>query len=269
MDYQTIKEKKFAFIGGGKIAGILIERIISARITKCTNIIASDINADRRHELRKKYGIYVTENNKESSDFGDIVFVAVPPGEVKAILSESCKAIDPQKMIISLAAAVPTWIYESVLCKTNPIVRMIPNIPSLTGDGINPYCFGQYVTEKHEPFIDELFALFGKSIRIEERLMNTATALTAMGPTYILPVMKALENAAISNGLQEDVARTLTTQMIEGTAAMVRETMKSPGVLQEYIGVQYLDEEEIHQTFASVFNKAFEKIKKAEDKIIA
>lgn len=269
MDYQTIKDKKYSFIGGGKIAGIFIERMISARVTKCTNIIASDMNAERRHELRKKYGIHVTEDNRESSDFGDVVFVALPPGDVKAVLSESCKAIDPQKIIISLAAAVPTWIYESVLCKTNPIVRVIPNIPSLTGDGINPYCFGQYVTDKHHPFIDELLSLFGKSIHIEERLMNAATALTAMGPTYILPVMKALEDAAVSNGLEKDVARTLTTQMVEGTATMTRETMKSPNILQEYIGVQYLDEDTVHQTFTSVFNKAFEKLKKAEDKIIA
>jgi pyrroline-5-carboxylate reductase len=269
MDYQTIKDKKYSFIGGGKIAGIFIERIISARITKCTNIMASEIKSERRHDLHKKYGIHVTEDNRESSDFGDVVFIAIPPGEVKAILSESCKAIDPQKMIISLAAAVPTWIYESVLCKINPIIRVIPNIPSLTGHGINPYCFGQHVTEKHEPFIDELLTLFGKSIRIDERLMNAATALTAMGPTYILPVMKALEDAAVANGLPPDIARTLTSQMIEGTAVMTRETMKSPDILQEYIGMQYLDEDEVHQTFTSVFNKAFEKIKKTEENIIA
>jgi len=270
MDYQLIKDKRYAFIGGGKIVGIFIERLISARVTKCTNIIASDIKPEHRRELRKKYGIHVTENNKESSDFGDIVFVAVPPGEVKAILSESCKAIDPQKMIISLAAAVPTWIYESVLCKTNPIiVRMIPNIPSLTGQCVNPYCYGQHVTNEHEPFIDELLALFGKSIRIDERLMNTATALTAMGPTYILPVMKALEDAAVANGLPLDIARTLTSQMIEGTAALTRETMKSSDELQKLIGVQYLDEKAVHQTFSSVFNKAYEKITRTEEKIIS
>lgn len=54
-----------------------------------------------------------------------------------------------------------------------------------------------------------------------------------MGPTYILPVMKALEDAAIEHGLQEDVARTLMSHMVEGTAAMTRETMKSPAVLQQ------------------------------------
>jgi pyrroline-5-carboxylate reductase len=269
MDYTSINDLKYAFIGGGKIAGIFIERIISARVTKCANIIASDINEERRHTLRKKYGIHVTDDNCESSDFGDVVFVALPPGGVKAILSESCKAIDPQKMIISLAAAVPTWIYESVLCKTNPIIRMIPNLPSLIGNGVNPYSFGQYVTDKHVPFIDELLALFGTSIRIDERMMNTATALTAVGPTYILPVIKALEDAAVSNGLQKDIARTLTTRMIEGTAAISRETMRPPSELQQLIGVHYLDEHEIHRIFSSAFTRAYEKIEKAEEKITA
>jgi pyrroline-5-carboxylate reductase len=99
--------------------------------------------------------------------------------------------------------------------------------------------------------------------------MNTVTALTAMGPTYILPVMKALEDAAIEHGLEEDVARTLMSHMVEGTAAKTRETMKSPAVLQDYIGVQHLDEENVQHTFTSMFNKALEKIKNAEEKITA
>lgn len=94
MDYHTIKDKKFSFIGGGKIAGIFIERLISARVTKGTNIISSDTNEERRHTLRKKYGIHITDDNRESSDFGQVIFIAIPPGSVKAVMSEICKAID-------------------------------------------------------------------------------------------------------------------------------------------------------------------------------
>ena len=48
-----------------------------------------------------------------------------------------------------------------------------------------------------------LLALFGETIRIDESLMNVATALTAVGPTYIFPVIKALKDEAVRMGLSE------------------------------------------------------------------
>lgn len=122
MDYQTVNDKKFSVIRAGEIASILVERIISARITKCTDISDSDIHVENLDILRNKFVMYVIRKYRESSDFGNAVSIALSTGDVKEVLSERCKVMDPQKIVILPAAAVPTWVYERLLSKRNPMI---------------------------------------------------------------------------------------------------------------------------------------------------
>lgn len=52
----------------------------------------------------------------------------------------------------------------------------------------------------------------------EERLMNVATALTAVGPTYVFPVIKALRDAAVRLGLPERQAQYAAAYTVMGAA---------------------------------------------------
>jgi len=138
MTDHRIQNKRFAFLGGGIIAGVFIERIRNARVTTSDSILTTDIDQTKLDSLSKRFGIKTSLKNRDGADFGDIIFLAVSPGTVKAVLSESCLMVQPDQIIISLAAAVPVWVIESVLCKEVPVVRVIPNTPSLIGAGVNP-----------------------------------------------------------------------------------------------------------------------------------
>jgi len=72
------------------------------------NIIASDNKTERLAELKQSFGINTTEENSKCAEFGDIIFLAVPPNQIKIVLSEDCKNIINKQMVISLAAAIPT-----------------------------------------------------------------------------------------------------------------------------------------------------------------
>jgi pyrroline-5-carboxylate reductase len=132
---------------------------------------------------------------------------------------------------------------------------------------MNPHCLGRYVTSDHLPLVEEMLRVFGETIRFEERLMNAATALTAVGPTYILPVIKALKEAAIGKGLSENDAQFAAAQTVFGTGQLVLETREDPDVLKLMIGTRTLKEEEARVTFAAAFEAAFEKISASEKKL--
>jgi pyrroline-5-carboxylate reductase len=264
---EKLKNKKYSFIGGGIIAGVFIERMIKSGAVLPENIIASDIKAERLSELKKSFGINVTEENSKCAEFGDVIFLAVPPNQIKIILSEDCTNIIDKQMVISLAAAIPTWIIESVLCKETPVVRVIPNTPSLIGEGMNPYAAGKHVKEEQIKFVEELLSIFGKTIRLKEDEMNLATALSAVGPTYFLPSIKAMKEFALKKGMNEVEAVRIISQTISGTAELIKETGKDPDELKLMIGTRTIDEESVKEIFTKAAEEALSKVNHATEKL--
>jgi pyrroline-5-carboxylate reductase len=264
-----IKNLKFSFLGAGIIAGVFIERLLKSGGVKPEQIFATDIRKDRLEELNNQFGIQVSPDNKEGAGLADVLFLAVPPSAVKSVLSEVRSALRPDALVVSLAAAVPTSLMEGVLENPNPVLRVIPNTPSLIGRGMNPHCLGRHVKREDLPFIASLLALFGETIRIDESLMNVATALTAVGPTYIFPVIKALKDEAVRMGLSEQDAQFAAAQTVSGAAQLVLETGKDPEVLKAMISTQTLNEAEALALFSAAFQTACDKISSAEKKLAA
>ncbi len=72
--------------------------------------------------------------------------------------------------------------------------------------------------------------------------MAIATALTAVGPTSVFPVIAVLADAAIAHGLPPSVAPPAAYQVVAGAAALVAETERSPNSLSLMISTRTLDE---------------------------
>ncbi|NWG12927.1 MAG: pyrroline-5-carboxylate reductase [Acidobacteria bacterium] len=262
-----INSMRWTFLGGGIIAGVFIERLLKAGNVKPEQLFATDIRADRLEELKNRFGVRVSVENQEGAAFADVLVLALPPGAVRSVLSEVRSQVRPDVLVVSLAAAVPTRLIEDALEKPNPVLRVIPNTPSLIGRGMNPHCLGSHVGPEHLPLIERILALFGETTRIDEALMNVATALTAVGPTYVLPVIKALKDTARRLGMSDQDARFAASQTVLGTAQLVLETGKDPDTLKMMIGTHTLKEEEACALFSAALEAAYEKISGAERKV--
>ena len=97
--------------------------------------------------------------------------------------------------------------------------------------------------------------------------MNAATALTAVGPTYIFPVIKALASAAQSKGIGHNDAMAMATHTVAGAAHLVYETGREPDDLKLMIGTRTLNEEQAATLFNEAFVQAFEKVCNSENKL--
>lgn len=266
---MEIREKRYAFLGGGIIAAVFIERLLKGAGVAAANILATDIRPERLQELEKRFGIRTSAVNAEGAAFGDVVFLAVPPSAVKPVLVEVRDKLRPGALIVSLAAAVPTRVIEEAAGGPTAVLRIIPNTPSLIGKGMNPHCLGSHVSPEELPFIDRLLALFGGTLRLKEEQMNAATALTAVGPTYIFPVIEAMAGAGAALGLPEDAALRAAAQTLLGAAHLVLETGKTPAELKGMIATRTLQEAEAQALFRKAIETAFEKISASEKKLTA
>ncbi|RZN55841.1 MAG: pyrroline-5-carboxylate reductase, partial [Candidatus Methanomethylicota archaeon] len=120
---------KIAIIGAGRMGGAILERLLEIGFASKDNIIACDINENRLIELKQRFGINVSKDNKDGAKFGDIIIIAVMPKQMKEILEE-IKPYVKSKIIVSVVGLVTTNFIENILGNNISVVRVMPNIPS-------------------------------------------------------------------------------------------------------------------------------------------
>jgi len=266
MSIDDLRNRQYAFLGAGIIAGVFAERLIRVGVP-AQQIIASDADAAKAAALAARLGIRAAQSNPEAAAAGDVVFVAVPPNAVLPVLDEVRAALRPGAWIVSLAAVIQTGWMQERLGPAAKIVRVIPNTPSLVGAGVNPHCLGRSVPAGDLPFVDALLAVFGDTIRLDESLMEAATALTAVGPTYFYPVLEALRDAAVQAGLPRPVAERAAAATASGAARLIAETGRAPEDLKQMIGTRTLAEPEAKALFSAAYQTALEKLAAARMKL--
>ena len=100
-------------------------------------------------------------------------------------------------MVISIAASVPTSFIEARLVARVPVIRAMPNTPSILGAGITGLAAGQTVKPAQMEVARRLFETVGKTVVVDEKHMDAVTALSASGPAYIYIILESLAEAGV------------------------------------------------------------------------
>jgi pyrroline-5-carboxylate reductase len=70
--------------------------------------------------------------------------------------------------------------------------------------------------------VESLVSELGPIMEVEEELINPMTALLGSGPAYVYVFMQAIIEAGRRLGVDPDLARLLSAQMIEGAARLAQ-----------------------------------------------
>jgi pyrroline-5-carboxylate reductase len=239
---MTLNNKTIAFIGAGNMAEALIRGLIKAGIFSPQRIIATDVRADRLDFFRQNFGVRVTDNNVTAVAEANIVVLAVKPQHVSAVLAGVRGKMSADKLIISIAAGVPTARIESELAPKNSgvdgkarVVRVMPNTPALAGAGASALAKGTHATEEDLGTAEAILGAVGITVRVEERFMDAVTALSGSGPAYVFYTTEAMIKAGVTAGLDEALAKKLAIQTVYGAAKLLVESGESPELLRRKV----------------------------------
>lgn len=111
-----------------------------------------------------------------------IIILAVKPQDFENLLLEIKSSVS-QKLIISIAAGISTGYIEKVLGVAR-VIRAMPNMPAKIGEGITCLSKGKFSSEDDFDFAENLFSYLGETLRIDEGMMNAATAVSGSGPGF-------------------------------------------------------------------------------------
>lgn len=222
------------FIGAGKMAEAMIAALLTRERVKASELLASDISEQRRHDLEQLYGIVVTDRNVEVANRTAIIFLAVKPQQLDGVLGEIAPAIDSSKLVISIAAGKRLETIEARLPRAR-VIRVMPNLPCIVAEGMSVFCLGSRASEADRQTVLNLLSAFGKVVELPEDLFDAVTALSGSGPAFFAYFLDCLVSAAETVGLDRETALLLASQTMLGTARLMLDKHFSPGRIIESV----------------------------------
>ncbi|MDR0499767.1 MAG: pyrroline-5-carboxylate reductase [Coriobacteriales bacterium] len=132
------------------------------------------------------------------------------------------------RRVISIAAGVTRATLKEFF-PNDYVIRVMPNVALLAGEGASAICGGLSEAERSEVhLVRDFFACMGEAVVVPEALINAATAISGSGPAYFARLAMAMAEAGEALGLPPETAATLARQTLVGTAAYLQQTGASP-----------------------------------------
>ncbi|WP_406656263.1 pyrroline-5-carboxylate reductase [Methanolobus sp. ZRKC2] len=227
--------KKLGFIGTGKMGSSLIKGICDSGIIPSSHIYASDVFEASLKELHDNLHINVSTDNTDIIRDADIIVLAVKPQILKSVLSHIREEISSDKLVVSIAAGVKLEAIEDELKEGTRVVRVMPNIAATVAEAASAISTGRNASVDDADDVLAIFGSVGSSLIVPEHLMDAVTGLSGSGPAFIFPVIEAMADGGVFEGLDRNSAIVLAAQTVLGAAKMVLETNTHPGQLKDMV----------------------------------
>jgi pyrroline-5-carboxylate reductase len=234
----TVKAKSashLAVLGAGKMGGILLQAFLRSGVVAPRHLRATVAHKDRARLLSDQFPFPVTLDNRAAADAADVILLCVKPQVVSDALEKISPVMNSRKLLVSVAASVPTRYIEERLPRGVRVVRAMPNTPATIGAGITALSAGSSAGASDLQHARELFNTVGRTLVVDEKHMDAVTALSASGPAYIYVVVESLAEAGVKVGLPREMATLLAAQTVAGAAQMVLETGSHPALLKDAV----------------------------------
>ncbi|HSY33441.1 MAG TPA: pyrroline-5-carboxylate reductase [Verrucomicrobiae bacterium] len=262
---ENLRDKKLAVLGTGKLGGILLRAYLKQGLFKAQNVTATVKHSEKAAKLAKETGIATSTENRSAVRGADIVLLGVKPQVIGEVLQEISGELNPDALVISVAASVPTSYIEQRLGAKAAVVRVMPNTCSTVNCGMAGICRGASATEQHVEMARAMFDAVGRTVVVDEKNMDAVTGLSASGPAFAYIILESLAEAGVKVGLARDVATLLAAQTMKGAASVVLETGDHPALLKDAVttpagctidGILELEEGKLRVTLIKAVVKA-------------
>jgi len=263
-----VSKPNLTFIGAGNMATSLIGGLVEKGYP-ADAITATDPQEDSRSKLAERFGVNTTADNLDACAGAEVVVLAVKPQVMKQVAEGLVSALGHRPLIISIAAGIAMDSLSRWLGDDLPIVRCMPNTPSLVQTGASGLYANSRVSEAQKQLTDEILSAVGMACWLEsEAEIDAVTAVSGSGPAYYFLVMEIMERVGAELGLSPEVARQLTLQTALGAAKMaiasdvdaaeLRRRVSSPGGTTQR-AIETFEAGDLESLFRKAMNSAAER----------
>ncbi|KLU14785.1 MULTISPECIES: pyrroline-5-carboxylate reductase [Xenorhabdus] len=232
-----MENRKITFIGAGNMAHAIIAGLVrkgypAELITVCSP------TTTRRDVLVKEYGINSQSDNIRYAQEASVIVLAVKPQMMAEVCGSLYSHVDFNgKLVISIAAGIPVPRFYTLLQDNLNIIRIMPNTPSLVGQGMSGLFAPEHIGQADRNFAASLMSCVGKVCWVnDENGINDIIAIAGSAPAYFFLFMESMQQEAERLGFDSETARELVLQAAIGSAKLAETQKDLPfAILREQV----------------------------------
>ncbi len=211
MAKDKLENKKIGIIGFGHMGNSLMKGLLNSGFKRENIIISNKL-----------------ENNRETVNKAEWIFIAVKPFDVQTALEE-IKDIIKNKIIISIAAGININMLQNYIRNSSQkIIRLMPNIFISENSGCIGFYSNKFVNNNEESEIIKLLSHLGSVIKVKrENDLDSLTILIGCAPAIISYFIELLVHYANLKGLK-DKSLDIILSTFSGTITYLKRKQISP-----------------------------------------
>ena len=219
--------KKIAIIGGGNLGTAIAEGLISSSFITPQDIMITKRNVATLQGLMDK-GVGVSDNNIDAVRFADVVILAVKPFQLQEILlAIKDELVEGRHALVSVVTGVFITDIDGIIEKQIPVFRAMPNTAIAISESMTCICH-QHASAAEIDYVKEMFNQLGKSVTIDEKLMDASTVLGACGTAFAMRYIRANIQGGIEIGFDAATASLIAAQTVKGAAELLLQRHTHP-----------------------------------------
>ncbi|WP_103071338.1 pyrroline-5-carboxylate reductase [Aquimarina sediminis] len=217
---------KITIIGGGNLGKSIISGLASSNLFEAESITVVDKSKYNLKEIEENLGVSTSQNIIESIIDVEWIILCVQPRQLDSVLQEVKDVVTIDQVLISTVTGTSISEINEVIPE-NKVIRVMPNTGASKKLSMTCIAANDDVTEELT-MVQKMFDTIGKTLVIEERLMQAATVLGASGIAFFLRFLRAMIQGGIQMGFHPHEAQIIAVQTAMGAATLVAENGTHP-----------------------------------------
>ena len=271
-NFLTGINSTIAFIGGGNMASAIIGGLLK-RGMAAGNIQVVEPLEEQRLKLRQQFNVHPRETPSPSLASADMVVWAVKPQTFKEAALRA-RFHTKTALHLSVAAGIRSDSIAHWL-GTERVVRAMPNMPALVGQGMTALFARPAATPADRALVNNVIQTTGEHLWLDdEAQLDAVTALSGSGPAYVFYFIEAMTEAGMGMGLSQAQAHQLAVGTFVGASALARASSEPPDVLRArvtskggttYAALRSMEQDNVKTLFVRAMHAAKQRARELGD----
>ena len=227
-----------AIIGAGAMGGAILSGLLDPsvsvsggiRVTNRTAAKAALVAAEGVESIALEDE---ADGNLRAVRGAGIVLLGVKPAMIVDTLRSIAGSLEPDAVVISVAAGITTAAMEAVV--DNPVLRAMPNTPAIVGKAVTGLAAGSRATASQMALGVALFETVGTVVELPESQIDALGTVSGSGPAYIFYLVEEFTRTAVKLGFTPEQAAVLVQGTFAGSVDLLLASGKEPEVLRAQV----------------------------------
>jgi len=230
-----MKNISIGIIGTGNMGSALLRCMAKSNLVKSNSFWIYDKDIIKCKKLQQETGVNIANSAKRLTEKCNVIILAVKPFNVADVLSEIVNDLNPDQLIISIAAGISVNQIKQMIKQKCNVLRVMPNTPAMISEGMTAICYDPFISDEYLTLACDIFQSCGKVEIISENQIHGVTAISGSSPAYVFLFLEALADGGVMSGLSREQSYKMAAQTMIGAAKMLLQTEKHPGELKDMV----------------------------------